>query len=94
MVGGRRHVHDGELDRSEFRARGNPLYHELRRGPGATRRRFSDDGDPRILLADDHTLLLDAFKALLAPEFDVVGTVTDGRMLLEACVASTRTSSC
>jgi DNA-binding NarL/FixJ family response regulator len=41
---------------------------------------------PRILLADDHTLLLDAFKALLTPEFDVVGTVTDGRMLLEACV--------
>jgi DNA-binding NarL/FixJ family response regulator len=37
----------------------------------------------RILIADDHVLLLDAFKALLAPEFDVVGTVTDGRMLLE-----------
>jgi DNA-binding NarL/FixJ family response regulator len=40
---------------------------------------------PRILLADDHVLLLDAFKALLTPEFDVVGTVTDGRMLLETC---------
>jgi DNA-binding NarL/FixJ family response regulator len=40
---------------------------------------------PRILLADDHTMLLDAFKALLAPEFEVVGTVTDGRMLLEEC---------
>jgi DNA-binding NarL/FixJ family response regulator len=39
----------------------------------------------RILLADDHTLLLDAFRALLAREFDVVGTVTDGRMLLEEC---------
>jgi DNA-binding NarL/FixJ family response regulator len=37
---------------------------------------------PRILLADDHTLLLDAFRALLEPEFDVVGTATDGRMLL------------
>jgi DNA-binding NarL/FixJ family response regulator len=40
---------------------------------------------PRILLADDHALLLDAFTALLTPEFEVVGTVTDGRMLLEEC---------
>lgn len=38
---------------------------------------------PRILIADDHALLLDAIKALLAPEFNVVGMVTDGRMLLE-----------
>ena len=38
---------------------------------------------PRILMADDHVMLLDAFRALLEPEFDVVGTVTDGRMLLE-----------
>jgi DNA-binding NarL/FixJ family response regulator len=40
---------------------------------------------PRILLADDHTILLDAFRALLEAEFDVVGTVTDGRMLLKEC---------
>jgi DNA-binding NarL/FixJ family response regulator len=39
---------------------------------------------PRILLADDHVMLLEAFTALLAPEFDVAGTVTDGRMLVEA----------
>ena len=38
---------------------------------------------PRILLADDHAMLLDAFRALLEPEFDVVGTVTDGRTLVE-----------
>jgi DNA-binding NarL/FixJ family response regulator len=38
---------------------------------------------PRILMADDHAMLLDAFRPLLEPEFDVVGTVTDGRMLLE-----------
>ena len=38
---------------------------------------------PRILMADDHLMLLDAFRALLEPEFEVVGTVTDGRMLLE-----------
>jgi DNA-binding NarL/FixJ family response regulator len=42
-------------------------------------------GQPRILLADDHTLLLDAFKALLESEFDVVGAVTDGRALLAEC---------
>jgi DNA-binding NarL/FixJ family response regulator len=40
---------------------------------------------PRILLADDHTLLLEAFRALLEPEFEVVGTVTDGRALLGDC---------
>ena len=38
---------------------------------------------PRILMADDHAMLLEAFRALLEPEFEVVGTVTDGRMLLE-----------
>ena len=37
----------------------------------------------RILMADDHLMLLEAFKVLLEPDFDVVGTVTDGRMLLE-----------
>lgn len=40
---------------------------------------------PRILLADDHTLLLDAFRALLEPEFEVVATVVDGRSLLDEC---------
>ena len=38
----------------------------------------------RVLLADDHTLLLDAFTKLLEPECDVVGTVADGRALLAA----------
>jgi DNA-binding NarL/FixJ family response regulator len=37
----------------------------------------------RILLADDHAMLLDAFRALLEPEFEVVGAVTDGRRLVE-----------
>jgi len=37
---------------------------------------------PKILLADDHTLVAEAFKRLLEPEFDVVGTVADGRALL------------
>ena len=34
-------------------------------------------------MADDHQMLLDAFKVMLEPEFDVVGTVTDGRALLK-----------
>jgi len=34
-------------------------------------------------MADDHAMLLDAFRALLEPEFDVVGAVPDGRRLLE-----------
>ena len=38
---------------------------------------------PRVLLADDHIILLDAFRKLLEPECEVVGTVTDGRALLE-----------
>lgn len=37
---------------------------------------------PGILLADDHTLVLEAFKKLLEPEFDVVGTASDGYDLI------------
>src|SRR4051812_34911384 len=39
---------------------------------------------PRVILADDHTLLLDAFEKLLAPECDIVAKVADGRALLAA----------
>ncbi len=42
---------------------------------------------PRILLADDHTLLLGAFQRLLEPEYEVVGAVTDGRALVDAAAA-------
>jgi len=37
----------------------------------------------RVLLADDHAILLDAFKRLLEPEYDVVGAVTDGQALVQ-----------
>lgn len=37
----------------------------------------------RIFLADDHTLLLDAFSHLLEPKYEVVGTATDGRKMLK-----------
>jgi|SRR5580658_1226865 DNA-binding NarL/FixJ family response regulator len=39
---------------------------------------------PRILLADDHILLMDAFRKLLEPEFEIVGTVSDGQALIIA----------
>ena len=39
---------------------------------------------PRVLLADDHVLLLGAFEKLLTPECEVVGQVSDGRALLAA----------
>ena len=37
----------------------------------------------RVILADDHTLILDALKHLLEREFEVVGTFADGRALIE-----------
>lgn len=39
---------------------------------------------PRVLLADDHQMLADALKRVLEPGCEVVGTVGDGRALLEA----------
>ncbi len=37
---------------------------------------------PRLLLADDHTLVMDGLRKLLEPDFDVVGSVGNGRALL------------
>jgi DNA-binding NarL/FixJ family response regulator len=39
---------------------------------------------PRIVIADDHAIIADAFKHLLATDFDVVAIVHDGRQLIEA----------
>src|SRR5713226_3382401 len=39
-------------------------------------------GKPRVLLADDHLLVVEAFKKLLEPEFEIVGIAPDGRSLL------------
>jgi DNA-binding NarL/FixJ family response regulator len=38
---------------------------------------------PRVLLADDHQVVLEGLKSLLAGEFDVVGSVQDGRALVD-----------
>jgi len=42
---------------------------------------------PRVMLADDHRLLREAFAALLEPWCEVVGTVSDGSELLASAAA-------
>ena len=42
---------------------------------------------PRILLADDHKIVLDGLNVLLSPEFDIVATAADGRQLVEKALA-------
>ena len=34
---------------------------------------------PRILIADDHALVVEGFRRLLEPQFEIVGTAGDGR---------------
>jgi DNA-binding NarL/FixJ family response regulator len=41
---------------------------------------------PRVLLADDHRLLREAFAQLLAADCDVVGAVADGRAAVAAAL--------
>lgn len=38
----------------------------------------------KVVLADDHTILIDAIKRVLEPEFSVVGTFSDGKSLLDS----------
>src|SRR3990172_10439563 len=38
----------------------------------------------KILLADDHTMVLEGISKILEPHFDLVGKAEDGRALLEA----------
>ena len=42
---------------------------------------------PRVILADDHTLILEALKNMLEPEFEVVGIFGDGLALMEGAPA-------
>jgi DNA-binding NarL/FixJ family response regulator len=39
---------------------------------------------PTVLLADDHALIIEGLKALLESDFEIVGTVEDGRALVES----------
>lgn len=40
---------------------------------------------PRILIADDHSLIAELCKGLLETEFDVIGMVSDGRAFATCC---------
>jgi len=39
---------------------------------------------PRVILADDHTIVLEAFKKMLEASCEIVAAVTNGQALLEA----------
>lgn len=39
---------------------------------------------PKVLLADDHTIVAEGLRSLLEDEFEFVGAVSDGRALLDA----------
>jgi DNA-binding NarL/FixJ family response regulator len=41
-------------------------------------------GKPRVLLADDHTIVAQGFAKLLGQDFDIVGYVVDGHALVES----------
>ena len=38
---------------------------------------------PRVLLADDHQIVIEGLKSLLGGEFEIVGSVEDGRALVD-----------
>lgn len=44
----------------------------------------TNTGKPRLLLADDHAIVVDGLRRLLEPNFDLVGTAGDGWALLES----------
>src|SRR5664279_4907507 len=39
---------------------------------------------PRLLIADNHRMMADAYTHLLEPDFEIVTVVTDGAVLLES----------
>lgn len=39
---------------------------------------------PRVLLADDHSILIEGLRQILEPEMEIVGTADNGRALLAA----------
>ncbi len=65
------------------RAGSSRRYLDLAGGPALSRDR---SGHARLLLADDHDLLLEAFRRLLEPEFTVLRGVTDGEALVAAAL--------
>jgi DNA-binding NarL/FixJ family response regulator len=52
-------------------------------GSGSAGRGTRDHARPRVLLAEDHLIVAEGLKSLLAAEFDLAGAVEDGRALVE-----------
>ena len=48
----------------------------------------------RVLLADDHKIILNGLRSLLEPEFELVGKVEDGRALVAAVQQFTPRRDC
>ncbi len=44
---------------------------------------------PRLLLADDHRIVAEGLRSILAPKFDLLGIVEDGRELVAAAMRLT-----
>jgi DNA-binding NarL/FixJ family response regulator len=42
----------------------------------------------RVLLADDHAIVLEGLRRILEPDFEIVGQVADGRALVAAAVTN------
>jgi DNA-binding NarL/FixJ family response regulator len=43
---------------------------------------------PKVLLADDHAIVLEGLQRLLAPEFELVGVAHNGIEMVETCAAT------
>lgn len=41
---------------------------------------------PRVLLADDHQIVLDGLSGLISPSFELCGTASDGKQLVEVAL--------
>jgi len=41
-------------------------------------------GHPRVLIGDDHVMFSEGLRRILEPHFEIVGTISDGRDLVEA----------
>ena len=74
----RMHLLGGELDIDSAARLGHDR-HRL----GASKWRREVMKRPHILLADDHRMVAEGLKSLLAAEFELVGVVEDGRTLVE-----------
>lgn len=49
---------------------------------------------PRVLVADDHGVVVEGVRGLLAKDYDVVGIVMDGRALIAEASRCDRMSLC